>query len=285
MYGVAGVSAGFPNVVTVHGIAHKEAQVTNPAATALQRLQKLPLAIGNTIFERHTLRRASEIITISPYVEESIVHLTRARLHLIPNPVGDRFFDVRGSEIDGQVLFVGRLDPKKRVQDLLKAINRVRSNGVEVKLHIAGPVYDKAYERMLLDYVTAKGLTKHVDFLGWVSQEALLDEYARCALVVLCSEEESSPLAIQQAMAVGKPVVASRAAGVPWLVEDQVTGLLFDTGNVAELAESMMCLLKNPTRRKEMGRASRVRALDQFAPSSVAARTLSVYHDVLSERV
>lgn len=284
MYGVAGLRSGFPSVVTVHGIAQNEARITNPATSVRGQLHHRLRRVGNSIFEKATLRSAEDVIVISPYVECSIESMTRARTHFIPNPIGDGFFDVAGREVEGRVLFVGRLDPKKRVQDLLRAINRVRRSGWRVELRIVGPAWDKSYQRMLTEYVKTERLGSHVKFLGWVSQEVLLREYELCSMVVLCSEEESSPLAIQQAMAAGKPAVASRAAGVPWLVEDRVTGLLFDAGDDQEMANSILRLLKDPLRRAKMGEAARARALEQFSAGSVADRTRNVYHQVLADQ-
>jgi glycosyltransferase involved in cell wall biosynthesis len=88
---------------------------------------------------------------------------------------------------------------------------------------------------------------------------------------------ESFSYTCAQAMAAGRPVVATRIGGIPETVEDGVTGLLVEPGNAAELAEALIRLALDPVQRARMGQAGRERVARDFNPATVARRMLAVY--------
>ena len=88
-------------------------------------------------------------------------------------------------------------------------------------------------------------------------------------------------MVIQQAMAAGKPVVATRVGGVPYLIHHEQTGLLVEYGNIDGLADAISLLLSDDALRRRMGLASRDEAMQRFRAADVACRTRQVYHIVL----
>ena len=89
-------------------------------------------------------------------------------------------------------------------------------------------------------------------------------------------------LSVLEAMAYGKPVVASNVGGIPYVVENGTTGLLFECGNVKELAEKIIVLLRDEELRKKMGEAGRERA-KEFTWDKIAEQTVDLYKEILSE--
>ena len=113
------------------------------------------------------------------------------------------------------VLFVGRIIPRKGAFELVKAIEQIRRKIPDLQLRMAGgPLESQApgYMAMIEDYVRTHDLSRHVTFLGQVSEDDMFNEYASCALVALPARQETAPMAIQEAMAAGKAVVSTGPA-------------------------------------------------------------------------
>jgi glycosyltransferase involved in cell wall biosynthesis len=91
-------------------------------------------------------------------------------------------------------------------------------------------------------------------------------------------------MVLQQAMAAGKPVVATRTGGIPCIVMDNVTGWLAEPGNVQELANKICTLLENEGLRKSMGEAGKKEAVRRFRPEVSASAIYDVYRMALGSR-
>ncbi len=282
-FAIGALAAGLPTVVTLHGMISREASIVDRRSRWTERISKLVRGRLNARFEAATLRQASDLIIISPYVTRSIRGRTHARLHAIDNPIDDAFFTVPDTPEPGRIFFAGTIEPRKALHYLVEAVGLLRDRDVDVRLRIAGADADAAYSAAVR--ATAKQRTPPgaVEFLGVISQPALLDEYARASLVVMSSVEETSPMLLQQAMAAGKAVVAPRAGGIPDLVDDGRTGRLVPGRDPAALASAIAALLSSAESRATMGALGRERAEARFRASSVAARTRDVYRSMLAE--
>jgi glycosyltransferase involved in cell wall biosynthesis len=100
---------------------------------------------------------------------------------------------------------------------------------------------------------------------------------ARADLAVFPSHMESQGLVIVEAMACGKAVVTSRTGPGPEIIEDGVSGLLCDPHDPTSIAAKSIALLKDSSRRAEMGSAARARAVDVFSEQALAKRTATFY--------
>jgi len=123
-----------------------------------------------------------------------------------------------------------------------------------------------------------------VIFCGRLNQSQLLEAYARSSLVVLASIHETAPIALAQAMAAGKLFVASRVGGIPWMIEDGVTGFLVDVGDMQGMADRMIELLRDESKRKHMGQAGREIARKRYAADKVAEQTVQAYRDLRDKK-
>lgn len=282
-YAVAALAAGYPTLVTLHGMARKEALIVDRRSALLEQLSRGIRGLFNAQFETRTLAQARHIVVISPYVRECIEGRTEAHLYEAPNPVDGAFLDLEPREVPGRVLFVGLISPRKALHHLLEAVLIVRSRRPHVRLHVVGMEQDKGYARTLRSFVSDHGLDENVRFVGFVEHDQLLGEYSECSVLALTSREETSPLAIQQAMAAGKAVVATRAGGVPYLVRDGVDGCLVEQGDVPQLASALDSLLGDDARRQRLGAAAKRSAQERFRAEVIARRTADIYHDVLKE--
>ncbi|MFC9502835.1 glycosyltransferase [Streptomyces sp. NPDC057002] len=152
-----------------------------------------------------------------------------------------------------RVLFVGRLDEEKQVHQLLRALALLPEH-LDVRGGIVG---DGSCRRELEELADELGIRHRVDFHGLVSDQEVLDAYARCDVFCMPGTAELQSLVTMEAMAAGKPVVAADAMALPHLVHPGLNGWLFPPGDVRALADRLTELLEDPAARRRMGEAGR----------------------------
>ncbi len=176
------------------------------------------------------------------------------------------------------VLFVGGLEPRKGLEYLIRAMERVLDVVPEVRLVAVAKTGFRGTDQWQMYKSLAQELNVlgRIEYSETVDEPTLLQYYSNCDVLVLPSKTEGWGLSLMEAMACGKPVVASRAGGIPELVRDGVDGILVDAGDVRWLAEAIVRLLKDPGLRAQMGVAGRERAT-QFSWDRTAQVVLDSY--------
>jgi glycosyltransferase involved in cell wall biosynthesis len=126
-------------------------------------------------------------------------------------------------------------------------------------------------------------LSARVLFLGPQNDTGLF--LACCDIVVAPSRKEACPMAVMEAMAAGRPVVAAAVGGIPDMVEDGRTGLLVPPGSPSALRDALGLLLKDMTLRRKLGEAARLDAAARFTARAMVAGTNAVYSAIVAARV
>jgi len=174
------------------------------------------------------------------------------------------------------LVHVSNFRPVKRVADVVRIFEGVRSAMPATLVFVGdGPDRDAAQQD-----VDRAGLKKDVRFLGKVDNVA--DVLRGADLFLLPSQSESFGLAALEAMACAVPVVASRAGGIPEVVEDGTTGFLADVGDVKTMTERAVTLLRDKALHERMRTAAADRALD-FASEKVVPQYERLYQQVLDD--
>jgi len=233
-------------------------------------------------WERLNTARADLVLVTSRYCAEvagRAYGVPPARLAVVPEPVDLEVWDDqfararrdRGGEPADRgpvVLCVARMYPRKRIGDLLRAARLVRQAvpGARVRIVGRGPDWE-AVERLHGEL----GLQDSVDLLGDLTLGELAREYVGADVFCLPSVQEGFGIVFLEAMAAGLPVVACRAAAVPEVVLDGVTGVLVPPRDPAGLADALVTLLRAPARGRALGAEGRRRA-EGFVPRRVALR-------------
>ena len=182
-------------------------------------------------------------------------------------------------EQDAVVGIVSKLwDGKGHVQ-LLDAFQQIRRTKKEAKLVIVGEGYRLRDLRRRVDTL---GLDGSVLFAGFQADVAPL--VATFDAAVLPSLFEGMGRVLLEAMAMGKPVVASRVGGIPDLVEHGVNGYLVRPGSVEDLKESLLKILNNPSLARKMGQAGRQRIKSEFDALAMVDAIERVYRHLLSRK-
>ena len=198
-----------------------------------------------------------------------------------PNVDGSRITDRYGLQRTRNVLFVGRLVPYKGVEYLLSAIEILRHEFVDIRLIIVG---DGELKEKLTHQADGLGIRENVTFVGHVPNSELPPFYASSDLTVLpsVSRLEAFGIALLEAMACGKPVIASSIPGVRDVVEDDVTGCLIPPRDAISLAGAISKIIRNKRLAERMGREARKRIEENYTWRRVTHSYERVYSDLLS---
>lgn len=238
---------------------------------------------------RPLMDRLDGRICVSPAAQEYISRFFPGEYVVIPNGIDYAFFADEHTEpiarfADGRpnILFVGRLDKRKGFKYLLRAYEQVKRACPEVRLLAVGG-FDRAEAQPLLEFTENRRLPD-VHLLGYVTREELRRYYHTCDIFCAPSTGfESFGYVLIEAMAAGKPVVASDIAGYRCVLEQGRQGILVPPEDVDALAEALVRLLRNGDQRRHMGEAGRLRA-GEFAWPRVASALLDYYGHLLERK-
>jgi D-inositol-3-phosphate glycosyltransferase len=228
--------------------------------TEHQLMQQADRLVAATPAERIQLMwlynaESRKIQTISPGVDVS-------QFYPIPRDQARRVIGI--PEEDHLLLFVGRIEPLKGIDTLLRAIALLRSHmpgdTAKLSLSIIGGLQDEEEQsdemKRLRNLREELGLSELVTFLGAKSQETLQYYYSAAEAVVMPSHYESFGMVALEAMACGTPVIASEVGGLAYLVQDGVTGFHVPTSDPVPLADKIQILLTSDVLRREMSNAA-----------------------------
>lgn len=208
--------------------------------------------------------------------------ISPARITVIPNGVDTKFFRPETPITDRKpiILCVGRLVPEKDHEILIRAFSLVSADHPDARLWLVGNGPLKAdIAATITQIISPPG---RVRFLP--ARPDLRPLLEQASMLVLSSRQEAFPNVILEAMAMGLPVVATRVGGVPELVTPGETGWLVPPGNVPALAAAMSQLLEDQATRREMGKAARQRAKQDFSLATMVRRHEEVFDKLLKQK-
>jgi glycosyltransferase involved in cell wall biosynthesis len=248
--------------------------------------------LGFRLLERLLARVSTALVAVSPQVRDDLVALgvaprdrfavVRLGIELVDRVAGDDTLRNETRRVLGiaperfVVGWIGRMTGVKRTGDVLLAFRRLRDLGVDACLCMVGDGPDReGVERRAHDL----GLMRDTLFLGY--QEEVARFYAAVDVVILPSINEGTPVTAIEALAAGRPVVATRVGGVPDVVRDGETGFLVPAGATDELAERLARLAVDPELRERMGRAGRDDVLARYAVDRLVDDVDLLYQSLL----
>ena len=269
-------------VHTFHG--HVLRGYFNPALTA-----------GFRLLERMLARVATALVAVSPEVRDDLVALGVAP--------ASKFAVVRlGIELDERVDYaeeerkatrrllgippdafvvgwIGRMTAVKRTEDIARTLQALVERGVDGYLCLVGDGPDRTrLERRMHEL----GVAKRCLFVGY--QENVARFYDAMDVLLLTSVNEGTPVSVIEALAAGRPVVATRVGGVSDVVRDGVDGFLAEVADVESLAARLAELAGDPELRARMGNAGRAHVVDRYAVERLVDDVDRLYRALLAAR-
>jgi glycosyltransferase involved in cell wall biosynthesis len=269
VYGLMTKGLAIPRVFTIHGQIYRDTRVSGGTFSLLQSMLWKPIELSGWADQPH-------VISISPYVREQLAGIVKGTIHDIDNPIGENCFTVDRHEKEGTIFSAGAICPRKNTLALVKAFAKMIEKGVKAELRLSGGA-ESDYLKSINTFIKEHKLENQVKLLGRVDYRIIREEMAQASIFALVSLEENSPMAIEESMAAGVPVVTSNRCGMPYLVRDSETGFLVDPTDLDDIANCLTKLLSNNELRLSMSAKSREIALDRFHPLKVAVRTCEVY--------
>jgi N-acetyl-alpha-D-glucosaminyl L-malate synthase BshA len=265
-----------PFVTTLHG--------TDITLVGLDR-SYLPIT-------RYSIEESDGVTSISAYLKDKTItdfEISRP-IEVIPNfvncdvytPIVDENLRSKGRARFAQpgeaiLIHLSNFRPVKRVVDVVKVFAQV-TREVPAQLILVGDGPDRSAAEWLAHDLK---INERVHFLG--KQESVNELLPLADLMIMPSTLESFGLAALESMACKVPAIATRVGGVPELIDHGVTGLLYEVGNVDEMAAGAIALLKDRIRFEAMRDAARKDAQKRFCASLVIPKYVAYYERILSQ--
>ncbi|MFW9789104.1 MAG: glycosyltransferase family 4 protein [Candidatus Thorarchaeota archaeon] len=247
------------------------------------------------IIERTTLRTADVVVANCDYLKgvyESL-YPDLKNIVVIRNGVDTTVFTPDGPSEDLNkdkltLLYVGRLEERKGLDDLFLAMAKVFKKHQDSCLILVGRAPDPRYKSRLEKLATSLAISTKIKFLGPVDNQSIPRLMRSADILVFPSsthgeEIEGLPNTVLEGLATGIPIVATRICGIPEVVKHERTGLLVTPGSIEELTLSLDGLLDSKTKREELGSAARSQISEKNSLRSASRKYLNLYQ-LLADR-
>jgi colanic acid/amylovoran biosynthesis glycosyltransferase len=240
-------------------------------------LQGIPYSLtihGPNEFDRPTLfalnektRRAAFVVAISEFTRSQLYRWVDydawSKIHVIRVGVGPMYLEHGPTSITSvpRLVSIGRIAEQKGQAILIQAAARLRERGHDFELVIVGDGPMRGEIEQLIDRFDLK---KQVRITGFLGDQGVIQELLAARALVLPSFAEGLPVAIMEALALGRPVISTYVAGIPELVESGVDGWLVPAGSVEPLVDAMAeAITTDSAVLEQMGRAGAARVAEQ----------------------
>ena len=270
-------------MLTVHGLLHIE------KTNALKRefsLKNLYQFIVQSITEFRLLNDAKQIIVDTGYVAEQIRKYHREHkvcqlpnMHVVPQGINEHYLSLKCDRDSNVILSVGSISRRKGHLLLLQAFDHVCKQIPNAKLVIAGVLAEQDYYNELQTYIQQSPSKADITLLVNLPQEELYELYQQAHIFALHSQEESQGIALVEAMATGLPIVATNVGGIPYVVEDRITGFLADYCNIDDFASNIIKLLNNQDNYDKISIRT-IQEAQRYIWSNIADEVVKLYREI-----
>jgi glycosyltransferase involved in cell wall biosynthesis len=257
-------------------------------ATSHNWPSRAPKMQAYAALDRFLLRRFDRVVVVAEQVRQRLLRsgVGEAKICSIANGVDIERFRAakpvlrKELGVTGPLIgYVGRLSSEKGGNTLLQAAERVLQTAPGVSFVFVGDGPCRHSWELLASEL---GIREHVVFTGVRSDMAEI--YASFDLMVLPSHVEAMPICLLEAMASGKPVVASAVGSVPKVLSPEETGLLVAPGNSEQLANSILRVLRDYEFARSLGSAAREVVVKRHSAQAMAKKYYDIYEQVVAER-
>lgn len=210
------------------------------------------------------------------------------RISVIPNPFEPKqsFLALKANNNKKvQVTFIGRLEIRKGIVDLVEAIPMVLEK-CNVEFAFFGEALNSPWKNIkMAEYIETmlKDYNRHIKIYGKVNYDSIITAFEQSDICIFPSKWENFPTVCLEAMAAGKPVIGTNNGGMQDMIIQGETGELIDSGAPEQIAKAIISLANNVTLRKKMGIAARKHLLENFNGKKIGDDTVYFYNQVLKK--
>jgi glycosyltransferase involved in cell wall biosynthesis len=250
-------------------IAHTDAKQRARREREIFRLNRY--FIGRTDFDRRTTERMAPNLRQYHCCWEIMRPVFYQRSHLGAAPSSPRLFAC------------GRDSPYKGGEELVRLMGRLRDRYPGISLRIAGPYnLGCGWGRHLRALAHRLGVADRVQFLGYCAAGQIADELEQASAYLHPTYVDNSPNSLAEAMCMGVPCVASATGGIPSMVSDGQTGLLFDIQDQDQFCSQVCRVLDDPGLGRRLGAAAMETARRRHDPATIADTLVKIYQTVVA---
>ena len=225
----------------------------------------------------HYMKSVQAATAVFVHSQAVAKYVENKKVFLVPIAIDfEKYFAPSGPEREPLILLVGRDSWRKGLGTLLSALKMIIDEMPGLRVEVIGKEYlhTRVWARLL-------SLGLDVRFMGEMAAEELVKKYHKALIVYLGSWQEGFGLSLAEGMAAGCVAVGSIAGGIPEVVSDGVTGILFQPGDVLELSAKLRALLETPELRLNLAAGGQLRIKEQFTFDKMRQSLVSAYLEVL----
>ncbi|MDD3320942.1 MAG: glycosyltransferase family 4 protein [Paludibacter sp.] len=274
----------YPTIVTVHGLAHIEKKNDFKKIPSVKNRLKY---ISQSLTEFLYLSICKNCIVDTGYVLDAILLYKRQHkvlklpnCQVIPQGVNKVFFDIKSISQENELLAVGALNKRKGHLLLIEVMKQIVEKYPEYTLSIVGVQSDLKYFKAMQSKIKEYGLEDAVKLFPNATFDEILRMYSNAELFVLHTEEESQGIVFCEAMAAGKPIVATNVGGVPWVVNDGVNGLLCDYADIDTFAKNIIKLIEDKNLRLKMQKNNKQKS-NTYKWETIEIKVMDIYKSII----
>ena len=183
----------------------------------------------------------------------------------------------RNDYLDKNILFIGRIDEKKGIYDLLDAFSKALKINNDIRLYVAGT----GEEQKLIECVKQLNIEDKIELLGWIRGKEKDDIMKKCSLMILPSYTEGMPVSVLEAMSYSMCTIVSDVGGVPQIIDDEINGLLIKPGHPKMIEQKINFIISKPTEKMRIGQNARTKICEVFDAKIGQKRIEQLYHEVI----
>ena len=272
-----------PFVLTVHGLTHIEQKNNLKRESSLRSLLKYFIY---SFSEFVILSLSKKIIVDTRYVADSIKRyrsekkvISLPAISIIPQGINEDYFSIQDKAERNQILSVGSINRRKGFEYSIKAIEQLKSRIHDIHLTIIGIASDRNYLAELMNYIQKNKLDNNVSILTNLSFSEIKQHYEKCNIFILHSQEESQGIVFAEAMACGKPIVATNVGGIPFVLKDNVNAFLSEYGDINTFADNIYKIFNSDTIRSSMSKQNKIDSKN-YKWKFITQRVLNIYEEI-----
>lgn len=257
-----------PRLLTIHGHMARIAEISKARFPSYYWLASR--------LEAAAVKRADGVVALTAYTEHRVRAAAKSAW-IVPNAVDVSFFEVKNNPKPEYALCVAHVHPWKRQVELIQSMDTMDAD-LRPNIVFAGANSESDYGQRFRTMVKEREWCSHV---GEVSRDDLKNLLSKATMVILPSIEDNCPMVVLEAMAAGVPVAAAKIGGIPDLVEEEKTGLLFDPKEANQITETIARLNRDHEFSKRCRERCRNTAFERFYPKAIAKKHLEIYRSLL----